>query len=101
MSLSSTRAARDGKGKRGEEGETLAWKAPRPGGVGRRGGAGPGGAGGCGAARDGFVGGGPACRALGDGLPFPSPRDLSDPGMEPASLTSSALAGKFFTTSAA
>ena len=28
------------------------------------------------------------------GLPFPSPRDLPDPGMEPASL---ALAGRFFT----
>ena len=34
------------------------------------------------------------------GLPFPSPRDLPDPGMEPASLMSPALAGGFFTTSA-
>ena len=29
------------------------------------------------------------------GLPFPTPGDLSDPGIEPAS---SALAGRFFTT---
>ena len=29
------------------------------------------------------------------GLPFPTPRDFPDPGMEPASL---ALAGGFFTT---
>ena len=29
------------------------------------------------------------------GLPFPSPEDLSDPGIDP---TSSALAGGFFTT---
>ena len=33
------------------------------------------------------------------GLPCPPPGDLSDPGMEPTSLTS-ALAGVFFTTSA-
>ena len=33
------------------------------------------------------------------GLPFPSPGDLPDPGMEPGSLTSPALAGGFFTTS--
>ena len=32
------------------------------------------------------------------GLPFPSPGDLPDPGIEPASPT---LAGRFFTTSAA
>ena len=32
------------------------------------------------------------------GLPFPSPGDLSDPGMELASLVSPALAGGFFTT---
>ena len=32
------------------------------------------------------------------GLPFPTPRDLPKPGMEAASLVSSALAGKFFTT---
>ena len=31
------------------------------------------------------------------GLPFPSPGDLPDPGIEPSSL---ALAGRFFTTSA-
>jgi len=30
-----------------------------------------------------------------DGLPFPSPGDLPDPGMEP---TSPALVGEFFTT---
>ena len=34
------------------------------------------------------------------GVPFPSPEDLPDPGMEPASLVSPALAGGFFTTSA-
>ena len=32
------------------------------------------------------------------GLPFPSPGDCPDPGMEPVSLASSALAGGFFTT---
>ena len=34
------------------------------------------------------------------GLPFPSARDLPDPGIEPMSLTSLALAGGFLTTSA-
>jgi len=34
-------------------------------------------------------------------LPCPSPGDLPDPGIEPASLMSPALAGGFFTTSAA
>ena len=34
------------------------------------------------------------------GLPFPSPGDLPDPGIEPGSLTFPALAGRFFTTSA-
>ena len=34
------------------------------------------------------------------GLPFPSPGDLPDPGIDPASLMSSALAGGFFNTSA-
>ena len=34
------------------------------------------------------------------GLPFPSPGDLPDPGIEPPSLISSALAGSFFTTGA-
>ena len=34
------------------------------------------------------------------GLPFPSPGDLSDPGIEATSLMSPALAGWFFTTSA-
>ena len=33
------------------------------------------------------------------GLPCPSPGNLPDPGIEPASLTSPALAGRFFTTS--
>ena len=33
-----------------------------------------------------------------DGLPFPSPGDLADPGIEPMSLPSPALAGRFFTT---
>ena len=33
------------------------------------------------------------------GLPFSAPGDLSDPGVEPMSLLSPALAGKFFTTS--
>ena len=32
------------------------------------------------------------------GLPFPSPGDLPDPGIEPASPVSPALAGGFFTT---
>ena len=31
-------------------------------------------------------------------LPFPPPGDLPDPGIEPASLVSPALAGRFFTT---
>ena len=34
------------------------------------------------------------------GLPCPPPGDLPNPGMEPASLMSPALAGEFFTTSA-
>ena len=34
------------------------------------------------------------------GLPCPPPGDLPDPGIEPASLMSSALAGGFFTISA-
>ena len=33
------------------------------------------------------------------GLPCPPPGDLPDPGIEPASLMSPALAGGFFTTS--
>uniref|UniRef100_A0AC11EEC4 Dynein light chain Tctex-type 2B n=1 Tax=Ovis aries TaxID=9940 RepID=A0AC11EEC4_SHEEP len=33
-------------------------------------------------------------------LPFPSPGDLPNPGIEPVSLRSPALAGEFFTTSA-
>ena len=35
-----------------------------------------------------------------NGLPFPPPRDLPDPGMEPMSLVSPVLAGRFFTTTA-
>ena len=35
-----------------------------------------------------------------NGLPCPLPWDLPSPGTEPASLTSPALAGKFFTTTA-
>ena len=34
------------------------------------------------------------------GLPSPPPGDLPDPGIEPTSLTSPALAGRFFTTRA-
>ena len=33
----------------------------------------------------------------GSGLPFPSPGDLPNPGIEPASLVSPELAGSFFT----
>ena len=33
------------------------------------------------------------------GLPFPSPEDLPNPEIKPASLTSPALVGRFFTTS--
>ena len=33
-----------------------------------------------------------------NGLPFPNPRDLSDPGIEPTSPMSPPLAGRFFTT---
>ena len=33
------------------------------------------------------------------GLPWPPPEDLPDPGIKPTSLTSLALAGRFFTTS--
>ena len=35
------------------------------------------------------------------GLPFPSPGDLPDPGIEPTYLMSPSLAVMFFTTSAA
>ena len=34
------------------------------------------------------------------GLSFPSPQDLPDPGIEPVTLASPELAGRFFTTSA-
>ena len=33
------------------------------------------------------------------GLPYPPPGDLPNPGIEPASLMSPALAGRFFTAS--
>ena len=42
----------------------------------------------------------PLCMGFWSGLPFPSPRDLLNPGSEPTSLMSPALAGGFFTTSA-
>ena len=42
----------------------------------------------------------PLCMGVWSGLPFPSPRDLLNPGSEPTSLMSPALAGGFFTTSA-
>ena len=32
------------------------------------------------------------------GLPFPSPGDLPDPGIEPTSPVSPAMVGRFFTT---
>ena len=35
------------------------------------------------------------------GVPFPSPGELPDPGIEPSSLMSPALADGFFTTSTA
>ena len=35
-----------------------------------------------------------------NGLPFPPPEDIPESGMEPQSLTSPALAGGSFTTSA-
>ena len=34
------------------------------------------------------------------GLPYPPPGNLPDPGIEPTALTSPALSGRFFTTSA-
>ena len=34
------------------------------------------------------------------GLPCPPPGDIPDPGIKPASVTSPALAGRFFSTSA-
>ena len=37
---------------------------------------------------------------LWSGLPLPSPGDLPDTGIKPRSLTSPALAGRFFTTTA-
>ena len=33
-----------------------------------------------------------------NGLPFPTPGDLLDPGIEPVSLVCPAMAGRFFTT---
>ena len=42
----------------------------------------------------------PYIRILQNGLPCPPPGALPDPGIEPTSLTSPALAGGFFTTSA-
>ena len=37
------------------------------------------------------------CSLPGSGLPFPSPGNLPNPGIEPASLAFPALAGRFFT----
>ena len=39
-------------------------------------------------------------RGAWSGLPCPPPEDLPNPGIEPESVTSPALAGGFFTTSA-
>ena len=58
------------------------------------------------AGTDAVGGGGFLVGALGSrqeywsGLPFPSPGDLPNPEIEPTSLTSPALAGRFFTTRA-
>ena len=38
------------------------------------------------------------CKKYCSGLPFPFPGNLPDPGIEPTSLASPALAGGFFTT---
>ena len=43
---------------------------------------------------------GPSRREYWSGWPSPPPGDLPDPGIEPLSLMSSALAGRFFTTRA-
>ena len=37
-------------------------------------------------------------RGYGSGLPFPTPGDLSEPGIKPASLVSPSLAGRFLTS---
>ena len=37
-------------------------------------------------------------QAYWSGLPFPTPGDLPDPGIEPTSTALPALAGRFFTT---
>ena len=37
-------------------------------------------------------------QAYWNGLPFPPPEDLPDPGIEPMYLASPTLAGRFFTT---
>ena len=42
----------------------------------------------------------PGKNTPGSGLPCPSPGDLPDPGIKPASLMSPGLAGGLFTTSA-
>ena len=48
-------------------------------------------------ARQGPLSMGFSRQEYGSGLPFPSPGDLPDPGIEPTSLASPALAGGFFT----
>ena len=40
-----------------------------------------------------------SCPTLWSGLLFPTPGDLPDPGIQPKSLGSPALAGRFVTTS--
>ena len=40
------------------------------------------------------------CQEYWSWLPFPTPGDLSNPGIKPMSLASPTLAGRFFTTSA-
>ena len=39
-----------------------------------------------------------SCQEYWTGLPFPTPGDLPNPGIEPASPMSPAFAGRFFTT---
>ena len=39
-----------------------------------------------------------AGKNTGEGVPFPPPGDFPNPGIKPMSFTSSALAGRFFTT---
>ena len=52
------------------------------------------------AARQGLLSMGFSRQEYWSGLPHPPPGDLPNPGIEPASLASPALAGRFFTTNA-